>query len=69
MEERFNLSEKLTLESPHSQVILDVKEFIERLKESVIIVLKPRALCENRDFREIEGLNNEIDKLAGEKLI
>ena len=63
MSKKFNLSEKIfdgaNTEGWHKGIkIEDVKEFIKRLKNKL-----PKGKVVVMDFRE------EIDKLAGEKLI
>jgi|TARA_R100000501_G_scaffold18044_1_gene35816 hypothetical protein len=57
----FNLSEKETIDGEFNEVFhaRDVKEFIKRLKQNIIVI-------EGLNFKAIE---KEVDKLAGEKLI
>jgi len=57
MKEEFNLSENIYADGTRL-LVEDVKEFIKRLKE-----------LNKRMLKHCVVLNQEIDKLAGEKLI
>jgi len=73
MEKEFNLSEKITNvvnlnnEDISSIPVKYIKEFIKRLKEK----LRARLYWENEDLipRNMELMEEQIDKLAGDKLI
>lgn len=58
----FNLSDNIWLPQ-HVLEVRYVKEFIKRLKEEL-----PKCLMQHRTS-DIERMNHEIAKLAGEKLI
>ncbi|UCD20735.1 MAG: hypothetical protein JSW08_03095 [archaeon] len=68
MKEGFNLSEKIEEHFPYLQGAIAtkyVKEFIKRLKESVLD--RDKHYASTLGIRKIEVLNN-IDKLAGDEL-
>ena len=61
MKEEFNLSENIYADGTRL-LVEDVKEFIKKLKEFIMITVPLEDLS-------IKEICEEIDKLAGEKLI
>ena len=74
MSEEFNLSEKIRFwnKKAGKQILFydeeDVKEFIRRVKERVEqrILINPHAALQNQ---RLKAIIEEIDKLAGDKLL